>query len=53
MIAAQIVMLTNRANVSNASAPPTRVDVPLSVTSSQSTIDSTPAAPAATAVTRA
>ena len=46
-------MVTNRANVSNASAPPTSVDVPLSVTSSHSTIDSAPAAPAATAVTSA
>ena len=48
-----MAIVTNRANVSNASAWPTSVDGPLSVTSSHSTIDSTPAAPAATAVTKA
>jgi hypothetical protein len=50
---AQIVMVTKRANVSSANAPPTSVEVPSSVTSSHSTIDSTPAAPAAVAVTAA
>ena len=53
MSAAQIVMVTNWANVSNDSAPPTSVFGPWSVTSSHSTIASTPAAPAAAAVTAA
>ena len=48
-----MAMVTNWANVSNASAPPTSVLGPWSVMSSHSTIASTPAAPAAAAVTAA
>src|SRR4029079_9581664 len=48
-----MVIVTNWANVSNAKAPPTSVEVPLSLMSSHSTIDRTPAAPAAAAENKA
>jgi hypothetical protein len=49
----QIAIVMNIESVSNAMAPPTRVEVPLSVMSSHCTIASTPAAPAIVAVANA